>query len=445
MASISAFWKSEKGHRPANEDACLVLTSGEIGGGVDGLYVVADGMGGRTSGAVASSTAVRVIRETFLSMVGRDDDPGAALAASFRAANDAVFREAASRPELNGMGTTCVAAAIKGDTVFCAHMGDSRAYLLRDGGLTRLTEDHSIVAEKVKIGEMTDEQARKSRFRNVITSAIGLEPGASPELGNAALRPDDVLLLCTDGLTTAVSDDEIADILLGTSEVREACDRLVATALRNGSSDNITVAVSAYGGRAGRAAVQASRARPAKPLRSILLALLILSVGVGAGIISGMRHAKKQIELERKHHAAQADLSLATYDDPVSLMYTPLQGKYLTIDRGDILHVVDQQGRLIKADSAGRVVYTFPARAELNPVLSPLSPGLASDRQGNLYLSNPAAKKITKFSRDGLFLANIGAGKLAGPEALTVDRKGNIFVVDKGRLKVIRVKPQPGK
>jgi len=435
--------KSEKGRRRANEDACLALTSEELGGGIEGLFIVADGMGGRASGALASTLAVNTVRDAFVSGIGRGTDNLAeVLSESLRAANDAVYREANSKPELQGMGTTCAVVAVRDGQVFFAHMGDSRAYLLREGRLRRLTEDHSIVAEKVKTGELTEDQARKSRFRNVITRAIGLEPDAQPAVGSTELQPGDVLLLCTDGLTTPVSDAEIADILCSSSEPEEACDRLVKTALRNGGADNVTVVVAAYGAQP----VTAARGRVTRTRRIaswILPALVGLALGIGIGLYPGrmlLPGAGKPLVRKQSPALSQPDLARATYEDPVSLLYVPLQGSFLALDASGYLHVVDRQGRLMRVDTSGRILYTFPARDAFKPAAQTRSPMAATDRESNLYISDPAGRRIVKFGPDGLFLGSIGEAKLSAPEALAVGADGSIYVVDNGRLKAIRPK-----
>jgi len=439
MKTISIASRSEKGRRPTNEDACLVLSSDNLGGRLDGLLVVADGMGGRASGAVASGMAVNAIRDVFVSDVESEAlNPQELLSRGFHAANEAVYQGASSKPELSGMATTCVAAAVQGGKALIAHMGDSRAYLLRDGQLRRLTEDHSFVAEKVKNGEITEEQARRSRFRNVITRAVGLAPEAKPEIGGVDLQSGDVLLLCTDGLTIPVSDGDIADILCSSSDAEEACSRLIKTALRNGGRDNVSAVVAAYGPPS-QPGVRAPAAR--RRVFWVLPALvgLILGIAIGLSPVRTLLFGtpKPSVRVERPH---PRDLAHLTYEDPISLLYVPVQGGILSLDRRGCLHVADQQGRLIRLDRSGRIIYTFPARDSLKSSSRARSPAVATDRQGNLYISDPTGGRIMKFGRDGLFLGSIGKGKLSAPEALAIDDDGGIYVIDGGRLKAIRPK-----
>lgn len=447
VPSITVASKTEKGKRPANEDAFLVLTAEELGGEFEGFFIVADGMGGRASGAVASSMAVNVVRDTFLSgMEDRVGDPAALLMAGFRAANDAVYLEAGKRPELEGMGTTLVAAVIADGRAIVGHLGDSRAYLLRDGRLHRLTEDHSFVAEKVRTGEITEEQARRSRFRNVITQAVGLGPDAEPEITSVGIERGDMLLLCTDGLSVPVPDAQIADTLATSSDVSEACDRLVSQALKNGGSDNVTAVLVAYGvvaeraGRPSTAAATSSKRRFAW----VLPALIGLVAGIAIGLYPGRMilsrvekpPPRKQIVLPRR-----PDLAHLEYEDPASLLYTPVQGKILALDPGGYLSVVDLRGQMMRVRTSGEVAYTFPPRSAFVPTDDTRSRMAATDSQGNLYISDPNGKRILKFSSDGVFIMSIAEGKLSAPEALAVDKGGSLYVIDAGRLKAIRPKP----
>lgn len=451
LTNITTAWKTDKGPRPANEDSCLVLTREELGGAADGLLAVADGMGGRASGATASGLTIEAVRRAFTSGAATADDLGRLLSTSLIAANTDVVREAGTRPEFQGMGTTCVAAAVKDDKLFIAHVGDSRGYLLRDGRLLRLTEDHSIVAEKVRSGEMTEDQARRSRFRNVITKAIGLDDALEPDVGVADLRAGDVILLCSDGLTGPLHDTEIAEIIGGSPNAVEACSRLIRAALKNGGSDNVTVAILAYG-RSG-ARVSPSADSPAhedtrapvgvgrKIARILVPGLLGIAIGLSLGLyaekipVLDKLHPEKKVVLP----APELDMSKFEYGIPASLLYTPLKGDVLCLSNGG-LRVAEKNGVLREVDKTGRVspdpVTDDPAgQAKL------LSGAKAVDRQGNLYVSDRENKRILRFDVDGKSLKPVGDGQLIGPEALAVDKNGDIFVIDGGRLKVIRPKP----
>ncbi len=432
---IRTAFKTDIGRRQENEDSYLALNAAELGGRADALLIVADGMGGRASGQVASRLAVSSVRDAFLSGAVADD-LSSSLREGLRTANSKVFGEASTKAELQGMGTTCSAAAIKGGKAFFAHLGDSRIYLLRDGAILRLTEDHSFVAEKVRTGELTEEQARQSRFRNVITRAVGLEADCQPAVGSVDLAQGDVLLLCSDGLTGPVPDNQIADILCGSSDVDEACDRLVKTALKNGGSDNVTVVLAVFGTRTSvkRRAVKKEPKRISWVIPLLIGLLLGLGIGALPGYLIFLKPTPKQVVAEKP------TVSATVYGDPVPLTYEPLQQGFLALDEAERLNVVDTQARRMVVDGNGKTLATFPARGTFKPVKHTPTQMAAADTDGNLYVSDPVGKKILKFGKDGLFLCVIGEGKLMLPEALAVDKNGSVFVIDGGRLKVIRPK-----
>jgi len=251
--SLSIAFKTDVGRkREINEDSYAVLGRQQLGQKFDSLIVVADGMGGGRSGDVASSIVAQAVPETIHEFLydrnGANGalDPVRLLRDALVRANHLVWMRATER-QLRGMGTTCVAAIVKENALFIGNVGDSRAYLLREGKLSQLTEDHSEVWQQVKAGNMTREEAGRSRFRNRITRALGLKPEVLPDIYPVTLQEGDTLLLCTDGLTTEVSDSAIARILATAPDAQEACDRLVTTALRHGGSDNVTVVVLRYG------------------------------------------------------------------------------------------------------------------------------------------------------------------------------------------------------
>ena len=430
-------YKSEKGKRPSNEDSCIILCAEELGD-TDAMLVVADGMGGRASGEVASRIAVDSVRDVFLSeQAAKDLNPIETLARGFRTANDAVFRKGSSAPNLEGMGTTCVTAAVKEGQAFYANIGDSRAYLLRDENITQLTEDHSLVAEKVKSGEISQDEARKSRFRNIITRAIGLEPDVHPDTGSIDLQTGDLLLLCTDGLTGPVSDTEIADIIRTSADTDEACSKLISTALKNGGTDNITVAIAAYG------SISRSVGKKPKTGKSIVSQLLSLLIGLLVGIALGLYPVRTLVEDWKAKPSAEtirqeSTVEISAYQDPVTLINKPIGDSVLAVDGNGYVLVADTQGQLLRVDSVRRVVYPIPSKDIIKPSSGPKSPYVAVDKQGNLFISDPRQMRIAEYTRSGLLMRGIAKGKLLNPGLISIGSDGSIYVIDSGYLKVIR-------
>jgi protein phosphatase len=204
------------------------------------LYMMADGMGGHAAGQIAAELAIkRVLQEYYDSAT---DDPAQALLDAFQAANEHVRAVARSVTARTGMGTTLtVLALIEGQALVC-HLGDSRAYLIRDGAIRQVTQDHSWVAEQVRAGALTLEEAEASPYRNVITQCIGPLGEIQPEIYAVDSQPGDRWLLCTDGLTGHVTDSEIAQVCEGLAP-SEACRRLIELACARGGRDNITIMI----------------------------------------------------------------------------------------------------------------------------------------------------------------------------------------------------------
>jgi PPM family protein phosphatase len=223
--------------RSGNEDALLVG---------DCVFAVADGMGGHLAGEVASEAALEPIR----ALAGRvfDDASQAitALRASVVAANDTVSELAEREPAYRGMGTTLTAALVEGRRLHLAHVGDSRAYLLRDGGFSQLTDDHTLVQHLIDEGQLTREEAARHPQRSIITRAIGVSRDVEVDSMSLELVAGDQLLLCSDGLTGVVSDQQIAETLEGTDDPDEAVHRLIGLANDAGGPDNITVLLLRY-------------------------------------------------------------------------------------------------------------------------------------------------------------------------------------------------------
>jgi PPM family protein phosphatase len=214
--------------RRANEDSLLARSP---------LFVVADGMGGAQAGEVASRIAV----ESFEPGLADASHPELELAALARAANARIYELSRANAEQAGMGTTLTAAYVGEHEVAIAHVGDSRAYCLRDGQLLRLTDDHSLVDELMRQGRLTPEEAIGHPQRSVITRALGPEGMVEVDTRSFRARADDLFLLCSDGLTTMISEEQIAQILLANARLHDAGEALIAAANQAGGRDNITV------------------------------------------------------------------------------------------------------------------------------------------------------------------------------------------------------------
>lgn len=221
--------------RSINQD--YVFASDTPVGKLPNLFVVADGMGGHNAGDRASSYAV----EVFLRSVRweRDKNPIRIIRRSIEKANTKVLEEAKSKEKYQGMGTTMVVATIVKDTLYVANVGDSRLYLIGDT-IRQITRDHSLVEEMIRAGGITREEGRYHPDKNVITRAIGVEERVAIDFFDVQMTKNDTLLLCTDGLSNMLTDEEIERIINEESSLRIAGKRLVDAANKNGGSDNIT-------------------------------------------------------------------------------------------------------------------------------------------------------------------------------------------------------------
>jgi serine/threonine protein phosphatase PrpC len=250
---ISARGLTDVGQRrDHNEDALLIDTD-------LGLFVVADGMGGHAGGATASRLAVESIRTELLRLreaqpelfgsdtEGEENPLPDVLGKAVERACAVIFAAAQAEPELAGMGTTVTAALVDGHSAFVAHVGDSRAYLLRGGHIYQVTQDHSLVAEQLRVGAISAEEARNSRFKNIITRSVGFERDVLVDLMGLELEAGDALVVCCDGLSNMVDDTEILSLVQ--EHGIDAVEPLVDLANQRGGDDNITVAVIQLGER----------------------------------------------------------------------------------------------------------------------------------------------------------------------------------------------------
>lgn len=232
--------KTDKGLvRSSNQDAYAV---GELPGEV-AWAVVCDGMGGEAGGNIASALAVKVISEKITSAYNekmRDASIKNLLDSAICAANIEVYDMAYSRPDLQGMGTTVVAVIVRDKTAFIAHAGDSRAYIVSGETIQQITTDHSLVQNMVDRGEITAEQAQHHPQKNLITRAVGVEKRIDIDFSEIDLNDNETLILCTDGLSNFVTNNEMIDDIKD-GQYYAFADRLVKRANKNGGGDNITV------------------------------------------------------------------------------------------------------------------------------------------------------------------------------------------------------------
>src|ERR1700730_2729031 len=205
------------------------------------LFIVADGMGGHAAGEVASEIAVDTVSNAYY--MDDNEDVTTPLLLAIKRANVAIHQRAAENLLRSGMGTTCVAAVLRGNMAYIANVGDSRAYLVRHGQIKQVSQDHSWVAEQVRAGLLTEDQARTHAQRNVITRCLGTQSDVEIDVFPEAIEEKDALILCTDGLSAGqVSDDEIRKIVDQTAP-QESVYHLVERANENGGPDNITAIV----------------------------------------------------------------------------------------------------------------------------------------------------------------------------------------------------------
>jgi protein phosphatase len=226
--------KTDKGLvRKENEDAFCIEKD-------VGLLAIADGMGGHASGEVASKMAIEILKES----VKKEGEPlPDRLSSGVKLANRAIYEAAQSQSQLNGMGTTLTALQLNGNRLSIAHVGDSRAYLIRGGVIEQITDDHTIVSEQVARGMITREEAARSDMRNILSRALGIAPEVDMDMEEVTVSEGDRLVLCSDGLSELISDDEILSEVRSNRRPDLACSELVNLANQRGGNDNITVIV----------------------------------------------------------------------------------------------------------------------------------------------------------------------------------------------------------
>ena len=225
--------------RSQNQDA--VFATPEPIGSLANLFLIADGMGGHNAGDYASKKAIDLVKESIAGNLKAEAVP--AIHQGITIANETIHQEASADKEKAGMGTTMVAATVDGDWMRVANVGDGRLYVVREGKLQQVTQDHSVIGEMVRKGEMQKEEAQHHPRRNLITRAVGAEETVRVDFFDVELSDVEAVLMCTDGLTTMVDESCILEILTSEDSVEDKVARLIQEANNAGGRDNITVLI----------------------------------------------------------------------------------------------------------------------------------------------------------------------------------------------------------
>ncbi len=303
--------------RDHNEDSLAVCPP---------LYAVADGMGGHAAGEVASEIAIQTLVANAPEQIDGDD-----LARAVVAANHAVIRAAVEGIGRKGMGTTMTAAMLQGRRLVVAQVGDSRAYLLHEGVLQRITRDHSLMADLIESGQITVEEARVHPQRSVITRALGSDPSTLPDIYEMNVSPGDRLLLCSDGLSGMLDDSSLESVLTRTKDPQRCAASLVNEAITAGGYDNVTAIVVDVPSNAEAIIKKATiKGRIAAILAAIAFVLVLAGVAVGSSMyLNTTAYLTEQdgnVVVYRGMPGEIAGLSFSTYDHDTGLDVDDLEG-----------------------------------------------------------------------------------------------------------------------
>lgn len=235
MANLEICCLTDSGGRNTNEDKLLIKSVEQLH-----LLAVADGVGGRPAGEVASDVALTEIEKSLEANL-EEGDIGNVMKEAIAKANREIYSLSKENPEYSGMGTTLVMALIQQGKVVIANVGDSRAYHLSGGQIRQISRDHSVVQVLIERGMITEEEARHHPQRSSLTRALGVEPEVKVDIYDTELLPGALLLLCSDGLSNSLKDDEIREVINSASKLDEACANLISQAKEKGAKDNISV------------------------------------------------------------------------------------------------------------------------------------------------------------------------------------------------------------
>jgi protein phosphatase len=440
-----------------------------------GLLILADGMGGRAHGKVASETAtVTIYRELahVLALRRRVDTDYlcGSVTKAIAKANAKINDLADVKPDAGGMGTTVAVALIVRDQIVVGHVGDSRAYLLSgdDSTLHLLTEDHSLVQDEVRAGRLTAEQARRSKNRNVITRAVGVDSTVDADVSTTQISPGMVahLIVSSDGMHGSVTEAEIVQVLReNASSPQDAAEALVNAARNNGARDNITVVVAMIDTRfdtdsygiIGLDGVQHPLdsefgAKPYSRKLPWLTSANLLAFAIGMVIMGAIAwrffpsaiptkstpNILMPITISAPHSVAPGTpLMSVNYAPPTTVIKGPLNPNYLNWEAGNVFTVDDRAKHdLVSVDvSTDKVILSKPDSGIAVLSSTPTKSFTTSDNNGNHYasLSSPPALVIT--STSGSVVRIIGVGQLISPAAIQIAPSGDIVVIDGGVLK----------
>lgn len=329
------------------------------------VFIVCDGMGGHVGGAKASQIAVGIIRDCLQQLDYKT--PFEALSQSIIAANDSILTYADKNPELNGMGTTCVALLVVGSDVYYAHAGDSRIYLFSNKKLMRITKDHSFVQNMIDLGGLTEEEAEKHPRKNEITNALGLKNMKPPTVCKTQIQAakGDKFLLCTDGLTGMVSDSEMENVLKNSMELQGKANLLIDLANKAGGTDNITVQIveithSAYSKTVTNIQIDSQSNKNWKINKKALLVigLILLSLGGSAFYFRDMFLPKEKILNEKSIRIDTTHNNRKSANDIDTVLQKSIDGlkgeekKSSQADKNKVKPIVVDKSKKTQIDSA---------------------------------------------------------------------------------------------
>lgn len=235
---MKAYAKTDIGSKRAMNQDYMYCSKNSVGS-FHNLFIVADGMGGHKAGDHASKLCVKRMVEAIENSEYKT--PVSTFEEAVEAANTAVYTEAQEHVEYEGMGTTLVACTVEEETLYVANIGDSRLYIIRDDDIKQITDDHSLVEEMVKQGNITESEARVHPQKNIITRAVGIDASVQADFFEVDVQLNDIIMLCSDGLSNMIEDEDMEYIVRHSKSLKEAGDTLIMRANENGGTDNITV------------------------------------------------------------------------------------------------------------------------------------------------------------------------------------------------------------